>query len=283
MMLPESTIYTCVDGPRKYAVHFLEGQKLIQDMALTHQLSGAGFAFFRTICLVIKPMLCLLKQGEYFGFYLNSEEPYFRLKIELTSGGAIRAMMLPEDFQEYPEKVSGTLRLNKYSAKLKSPYQSILEIHDQPLEKISEQILQYSYQMTGSVFVSKKSDQSLLVLKLPDHVTNKEEFSADNFMELQPEQKEIFHEILSQAETDTEALKEIFLKNGFDLLAQRKVFFRCNCSRERMIQNLHLYQQSDPEPLFNKQNKTLSITCEYCKNVFEISEEDLIQNPHVVN
>ena len=114
MTLPESRIYTCVDESRSYALHFLEGQKLVQDMALMHQLYGSGFAFFRKICLTVQPMLCLLKQGEYFGFYLDSDEPYFRLKIELTAGGAIRAMLLPEGFQEFPEKVSGTMRLKQF-------------------------------------------------------------------------------------------------------------------------------------------------------------------------
>ena len=145
MTLPESRIYTCVDESRSHALHFLEGQKLVHDMALMHQLYGSGFAFFRKICLTVQPMLCLLKQGEYFGFYLDSDEPYFRLKIELTAGGAIRAMLLPEDFQEFPGKVSGTMRLNKYSAKIKSPYQSVLEIQNHSLEKISDHILQNSY------------------------------------------------------------------------------------------------------------------------------------------
>ncbi len=283
MMLPESRIYTCVDAPRKYAVHFLEGQKLVQDMALMHQLNGSGFAFFRNICRTVKPMLCRLKRGEYFGFYLNSEEPYFRLKIELTAGGAIRAMMLPEDFQEYPETVSGTLRLNKYSAKLKSPYQSVLEIQNQPLEKLSDQILLYSYQMTGSVVVSESSDQSILVLKLPGHGSLEEDDSQENVMEIQPDQKIIFHEMLSRGETSSEALKEIFINNGFDLLAQREVFFRCNCSRKRMIQNLHLYQQNDPDPLFDENQTSLNVTCEYCKKEYQITAEDLIQNPHVIN
>ena len=264
-------------------MHFLEGQKLVQDMALMHQLNGSGFAFFRNICLTVKPMLCLLKRGEYFGFYLNSEEPYFRLKIELTAGGAIRAMMLPEDFQEYPETVSGTLRLNKYSAKLKSPYQSVLEIQNQPLEKLSDQILLYSYQMTGSVVVSESSDQSILVLKLPGHGSLEEDDSQEDVMEMQPDKKKIFHEMLARGETSSEALKEIFINNGFDLLAQREVFFRCNCSRKRMIQNLHLYQQNDPDPLFDENQTSLNVTCEYCKKEYQITAEDLIQNPHVIN
>ena len=89
--------------------------------------------------------------------------------------------------------------------------------------------------------------------------------------------------MLSRGETSSDALKEIFKNNGFDLLAQREVFFRCNCSRKRMIQNLYLYQQNDPDPLFDKKQTSLNVTCEYCKKEYQITAEDLIQNPHVIN
>mgnify|MGYP004290673013 CR=1 FL=1 len=36
--LPESRIYTFVDEARTFVLHFLEGQKLIQDLALLHTL-----------------------------------------------------------------------------------------------------------------------------------------------------------------------------------------------------------------------------------------------------
>ena len=283
MTLPESRIYTCVDESRSYALHFLEGQKLVQDMALMHQLYGSGFAFFRKICLTFQPMLCLLKQGEYFGFYLDSDEPYFRLKIELSAGGAIRAMLLPEDFQEFPEKVSGTMRLNKYSAKIKSPYQSVLEIQNHSLDKISDHILQNSYQMVGSVIVSETSDQSILVLKLPNPESSEEVDEMEGSMELPPHQVNLYHQMLSKGETDSEKIQLLLKENGFDFLAGRDVFFRCNCSHKRMIQNLHLYQQNDPQPLFDESQTSLSVTCEYCKKEYQITAEDLNQNPYVVN
>jgi hypothetical protein len=64
MTLPESRIYTCVDESRSHALHFLEGQKLVHDMALMHQLYGLGFAFFRKYVLPFRPCFVLLKQGE---------------------------------------------------------------------------------------------------------------------------------------------------------------------------------------------------------------------------
>ena len=234
MTLPESRIYTCVDESRSHALHFLEGQKLVQDMALMHQLYGSGFAFFRKICLTVQPMLCLLKQGEYFGFYLDSDEPYFRLKIELTAGGAIRAMLR--------------------KSTIKNCY-----IVNHSLEKISDHILQNSYQMVGSVIVSETSDQSILVLKLPNPESSEEVDEMEGSMELPPHQINLYHQMLSKGETDSGKIQLLLKENGFDFLAGRDVFFRCNCSHKRMIQNLHLYQQNDPQPLFDESQTSLSV------------------------
>ena len=73
--LPESRLYTFIDEPREYALYFLEGQKLIQDLALVHPIQGSGFAYFREMVLSVQPMIALLKGGEQLGFYLDSDQP----------------------------------------------------------------------------------------------------------------------------------------------------------------------------------------------------------------
>ncbi len=50
-----------------------------------------------------------------------------------------------------------------------------------------------------------------------------------------------------------------------------------------MIQNLDLYRQADPEPLFSENRKTISLTCEYCKTKYLISAEELDSYPAVLN
>ena len=44
MELLESRIYTFVDSTKRFAFYFLEGQQLIQELALIHPLQGVGFA-----------------------------------------------------------------------------------------------------------------------------------------------------------------------------------------------------------------------------------------------
>ena len=45
--LPESRLYTFMDEERRHALYFLEGQRLIYDLALVHGIQGPGFAWFR--------------------------------------------------------------------------------------------------------------------------------------------------------------------------------------------------------------------------------------------
>ena len=158
-----------------------------------------------------------------------------------------------------------------------------LLIQNQSLDKISDHILQNSYQIVGSVIVSETSDQSILVLKLPNPESSEEVDEMDGAMELPPNQINLYHQMLSKGETDSEKIQLLLKENGFDFLAGRDVFFRCNCSHKRMIQNLHLYQQNDPQPLFDESQTSLSVTCEYCKKEYQITAEDLNQNPYVIN
>ena len=43
-MTPESRLYTFVDRSREFVLYFLEGQSLIQELALLHPIRRAGFA-----------------------------------------------------------------------------------------------------------------------------------------------------------------------------------------------------------------------------------------------
>ena len=51
-------------------------------------------------------MIALLKEvGEQIGFYLDSEDPKFQFKIETSHQGDTRCLLLPENFQQFPEAI----------------------------------------------------------------------------------------------------------------------------------------------------------------------------------
>ena len=65
--------------------------------------------------------------------------------------------------------VTGRLRLNKFSPKMDTLYQSVIEVSNLRLEDLTNKILHDSYQISGTVCVSEQCVQSLLLLRLPHH------------------------------------------------------------------------------------------------------------------
>ena len=84
-MLPESKIYSFYDEKLGFNLHFLEGQKLILDLAQLHQLKGSGFSLLRDCALSFQLLIKLLKNHENIGIFIDSEIPFFRFKLESDS------------------------------------------------------------------------------------------------------------------------------------------------------------------------------------------------------
>ena len=142
---PHSRLYTFIDEPREYALYFLEGQRLIHDLAIVHPIHGAGFAYFRETVLSVQPMIALLKEvGEQFGFYLDSEKPKFQFKIETSHQGDTRCLLLPENFSQFPEQMNGRVRLQRLYPRNRPPYESIIEVDQLALRDIVNRVLRDS-------------------------------------------------------------------------------------------------------------------------------------------
>ena len=75
---------------------FDRGEKLIEELVVLNNLKPQGLQFFRDAVLSATLMLSFLKSREGMGIYIDSNEPYFRLKIEGHSSGTIRTLLLPE-------------------------------------------------------------------------------------------------------------------------------------------------------------------------------------------
>jgi molecular chaperone Hsp33 len=281
---PDSYLYTFVDESREFALYFLEGQRLIHDLALLHPIRRAGFAYFRDVVLSVQPMISLLKHGEQLGFYIDSAEPFFRLKIETSHHGATRCTLMPEEFQEFPAAMRGLVRMLKLFPNNVAPYESVLEVEGLPLREIVNRVLADSYQVHAGIVVSQESDQSLMLLRLPPPLVDGEDAQAPSAVGTR--QKEIDRDlqtIFSRALHDYEEIDSAFREIGFELLARRQICFRCSCSFRRMIENIKLTVGNDHEKLFDPDQHALDITCEYCKSRYSVTRDDLRKAPNPVN
>ena len=70
-LLPDSRLYTFIDEPREFALYFLEGQRLIHDVALIHPIRGVGFSYFRDVILSVQPMMGAWKYQPNLSFWNN--------------------------------------------------------------------------------------------------------------------------------------------------------------------------------------------------------------------
>ena len=271
--LPDSRLYTFIDEPREYALYFLEGQKLIQELALVHPIQGGGFAYFRETVLSVQPMIALLKGGEQIGFYLDSEKPDFLLKIETGHLGATRCMLLPEDFTEFPEAASGFVRVLKLFPNNRPPYESVIQIDGLALRQVVNRVLTDSYQVDCAIAVADTSDQSLMLHQLP--MLEGRDDSTNAVHERREGIREQVEDVFARALTDPEEIVRAFSAIGFRLLTHRPVRFECSCSRTHLLSHLAPIYVREGDSLFDPGSETLEVRCEYCKSKYEYSRVEL--------
>ncbi|MCE3012601.1 MAG: Hsp33 family molecular chaperone HslO [Proteobacteria bacterium] len=274
-MLTDSRLYSFLDSAQGIAIHFFDGQKLVHDLAITHNLRGDGFAFFRDSVLGAIPLISFLKSGESLGLYLDSSEPFFRLKIETNFAGFVRTLLIPEEFETFPDKITGITRVTKLFPHGKTPYTSVVSFHEEQSNNVFNKLIEESYQANAKAIVSPHSDQSLLIHKLPKLNVNSE--LKDGTLSLEryiATHEDFFDKIFQQNLSSVEHVVKPFEKKGFAYLSSRHVEFYCPCSLERMQDNLRMLFAQDPEALFAGK-QTLEAKCDYCKKTYEINRDDL--------
>jgi len=274
-MLEQSQLYTFIDKEKQFALYFLEGQKLIHDIVLTQNVQRNEFAYFRSMVLSIQLMLGLLKEGESFCCYIDSEAPYFRLKIEMNAQGLMRGMVYSDGMSAAPDAITGKLRLLKFFPRSEMPYQSVIELENTGVNEIINLVLSRSYQVNSRIFISDESDQSFMLNQLP--LTQKEEPSdlEDTFRRYAGP----LNDLMKKGLMDKKKLIAEAEKCGFIFLARKPVQFKCGCSREQMIENIKKFEKSSQEDPFLPGQDTLEVVCEYCKTAYPISRRDIEASP----
>jgi len=269
-MLSTSRLYSFLDHKNGFNVNFLEGQKLIHDLVLLHPMKSSGFSYFRDMFLSLLPIIFFLKPGESLGIYIDSEDPYFRLKIETNSAGHTRSLLLPEDFDLFPEKITGAIRITKIVNNNTHPYTSVLDLKNVPTKDVINKILSESYQTNSEVIVSETSDQSVMITKLPPlniNSTIDESLSRADYIK---KNGPFFKKIFDSATDDIENIVNSFESQGLSYLISRQANFFCPCSKDRMILNLRGMYSTNIDELFEGKN-SVEVKCDYCRKIYDIT------------
>lgn len=277
-MLQESRLYSFIDQKEGFTLHFLEGQKLIHDLAVIHSNTGGGFAYFRDAILSIQLMISYLKPGEGLGVYLDSQDPYFRLKVEMSDQGQMRTLLLPEDFNQFPKSITGNCRVVKTVPNEAHPYTSIIELDHVDFHQVVNNILRESYQFKSEIFLSDVSDQSVMLLKLPEINIDKVETSytlsvAEYWNKIQDKIQELFNKHTDDYETVQKSIEAM----GLLYLGSKEIKFKCTCSRERMVKGIRtLIASNGIDHIFAPDESEIETKCDYCKTSYLLLKKEFI-------
>lgn len=237
---------------------------------------GAGFNYFRDAILSLQPMISFLKPGEGLGVYIDSDEPYFRLKIEMSDQGQMRTLLLPEDFNQFPKSIQGKCRIVKLQPGELHPYNSIIKLDDINFHDVVNRILTESYQTNSEVFLSQSSDQSLMIQKLPEINVNKVQTNyvlsiADYWKKIEKTVDDLYQ----SGSTEQADIQKHFESHGLLFLGSREIKFKCTCSRERMFEGVRsLIWSSGIEAVFEPNEPHIEAKCDYCKTSYLLTREE---------
>lgn len=276
-MLPESRLYSFIDQQLGFSVHLLEGQRLIHDLALIHDLKGAAFQSLRDTILSTQPLMTLLKPGESFGYYIDSDEPYLRFKLETSDEGYMRTLLMPADLPAMPSILNGVVRLSKISPHSPTPYNSIVKLDHVPSAQIVNKVLLESYQTPSFIKISDDVDQSVIVMRLPRPNINKEEIvERDTPQEYWLKIQKYFLPIFKNCETDQAKIEQHLEGSGLNLLGSKQVKFHCACSRERMVMGIAgLVKNGGMEQVFDDGEESCETKCDYCRTFYQITRQEV--------
>ena len=278
--MKESKLLSFIDKDKTYTIHFFEGQKLIHDLAIIHDVKNRGFAYFRDSILSFVPLNAFLKAGENFGLYIDSEAPYFKFKVEMNEAGFLRTLLLPETFSENPSEITGQVRLSKIFLGQSQPYNSIIELNKTVPKDITTKILKTSYQLSSEVILCENSDQSVLISKLPsahvDKVDKEKNGEELTLSEIILKNKSFLNDVMNKGHENTDDVVKELEAHDYEYLMGKQIEFKCNCSRDRMVDSLlALGTQTSLEEVFNG-DESIETRCDYCKTYYKITQKELL-------
>ena len=282
--LPTSRLHTFIDSAHDQAVHFLEGQKLVEDLALARAYPPETLSWLRTAVLSVLPMISFLKRDEELGFYIDATDPKFLVKIETRFDGTIRAMHAGSVPPGTPatSRVRGVCRVVKFSPGEATPYSSIVDFTRATIDEIVNDTLRRSFQFSSRVVIARESDQSLMLSRLPALDASRHESrkapERDNRRGLEPDEYfsariADFTGIIERGLTGEDEIIAAFAALGLKHLASRDVVFRCSCSRDRFVATLRSLVATGQDPFDG--DPSIEAVCDYCGTRHEISREDV--------
>ncbi len=209
-----------------------------------------------------------IKGEERLTLQVQAEDPRFALIVDVNADGSTRGRFTPSHIPP-AERFQGAVLVIKHDAK-REIYRGVAPVEDVGFQGALQAYLVHSQQAVGFVRVHASVDdegrvlsaRGLLVEKLPDQETS------------------IFEGLFGDlAEAELDPVLERALGGdlwGFPLqiLEERALRFRCQCSHERSLGILAALGVQDLNSLLDEQQGA-ELTCNFCREVYSFSVAEL--------
>lgn len=272
--------YNFINNKYGFSISIISGKDLMTDIEEIHNIGPNAESFYKKTILSTAQLVNFIKPGEQLGFYIDSEEPYFRFKIELSQKGTLRTLLLPEEFSNFPEKFTGNVRLMKVFGN-KQPYTSILDYQNHDVENLVNEVMEKSYQTNSRILTAKDSLASIMITKLPPTNVNKkiDDYEDKSLGDFIIDQVNFFNVAMTLSHNGVEEIVKLFEENDYNYLSSKEIKFHCPCSKERMVSSLYTLRDNEKLELF-KDEDTLETRCDYCNTLYSISKDEVYNSSH---
>ena len=272
--MDKSKLFHFLDKTNNYSWQYFYGPPILTQLEAIHELNKPALNFYRETILNLIHLNYFLKPQENLGNFIDSENPYFRFKLEMNENGQIRTLLFPEKFDIFPESINGIFRLIKLFPGLR-PYSSNITMENTPAHELGNLILKESYQAHAEIFCNLTLSTSLMLTKLPPQNVNliqemSQEIEFSDYID--QNQKRIGQLLNQDFKADSEFFNYLKIEK-FDFLNSKEIVFHCSCSKEKMISNLLTLHHQDLNEVF-ADSPHIEITCDYCNKNYNITKED---------
>ncbi len=260
--------------------------RLVNEVCLKQGTSPTAIAALGRALTGGALMGALLKTGQRVALKFEGNGPLRKILVEADSDGTVRGTV-GERSADLPLREgkldvagalgrAGLLTVTK-DLRLKEPYSGTVQLYTSEIAEDLAYYLTESEQVPSAVglgvYVETRGGVSaaggFLVQSLPPSDGEVIDRLTGQIETMPP-----ITELVRGGKTPEELLDYIFSGIPFDVFEKRLLSFKCSCSRERVINALVSLGQEELNSMIEQEEVT-EVTCEFCREVYVFSREDL--------
>jgi molecular chaperone Hsp33 len=274
----------CIANGGNFIATAISGTHLVREARKRH--AETMHSALETKCLGETLIAGLLlastcKKGERVSLSVRGQKLLRQCVVDANPDGTVRGFILTRDSVLQSDESGGPWQDGMLSvARLKlnenEPYVGTVPAVTGHLAKDLTFYLSQSEQIPSAVGLAVSMDGSkveaaggFLVQVLPGASLEEIKSIENNIQGM-----ESIAEQVARNPDPTHLLGQIFSDVTFSLLEEKSLSFNCNCSRERVTRALKLLGSAEISTM-QKEDKGADITCDFCGNHFNFSEDQL--------